>query len=265
MQASREFADRHVMVTGGGTGIGAAIAEAFAPTGARITIVGRRAAVLQDRAAAFAATLAAGSATIEWIAADLTDKAALDGVFAEATRRMGNVDVLVNNAGQAATAPWPRLSPDMLRQLLEVNLVQVVACTQHVLPGMMDKGAGRIVNIASTAALRGYAYASGYCAAKHAVLGFTRAVALEVVRSGITVNAVCPGYTETPLLETAIEDLTRRTGREAARIKAELAAVNPAGRLVQPAEVVATVLWLASAGAQAITGQAIAVAHGETM
>ncbi len=254
-------AGRHVLITGGGTGIGAAIAQAFAAAGARITIVGRRADVLRERADA----LRSANAAVDWIAADLTEAESADRAFAEARRRQGDVDVLVNNAGRAVTAPWSRLSSEALRQMLEVNLVQVVACTQRVLPAMIERRHGRIVNIASTAALRGYAYASGYCATKHAVLGFTRALALEVVRSGVTVNAVCPGYTDTPLLAAAVEDLTRRTGRDAAQIKAELAAVNPAGRLVEPADVAATVLWLASPAAQAITGQAISVAHGETM
>lgn len=261
MHAETDIAAKHVVITGGGTGIGAAIAQAFARAGARITIVGRRAEVLRDGVA----ILESSGASASWVAADLTQSDAVDRAFTEARRRQGDVDVLVNNAGRADTAPWSRLSLETLRLMLEVNLLQVVACTQRVLPAMIARGHGRIVNIASTAALRGYAYASGYCATKHAVLGFTRAVALEVVRSGVTVNAVCPGYTDTPLLASAVEDLTRRTGRDAAQIKAELAAVNPAGKLVAPADVAAAVLWLASPGAQAITGQAISVANGETM
>jgi NAD(P)-dependent dehydrogenase (short-subunit alcohol dehydrogenase family) len=250
---------RHVLITGGGTGIGAAIARVFAEEGARVTLVGRRRSILDEQAD----TLRQSGAPISVIAFDVTDDGAVRKGFAQAAAQLGRIDVLVNNAGRAESAPFLRTSLASVRQMLDVNLVQLFACTQQVLPAMIGAGFGRVINIASTAALAGYPYVSGYCASKHAVLGFTRSLALETIGTGVTINAVCPGYTETPLLQGAVDKMVRLTGRSEADIRDDLAKGNPAGKLIKPAEVAAAVAWLASQGAEAITGQAIPVANGE--
>jgi NAD(P)-dependent dehydrogenase (short-subunit alcohol dehydrogenase family) len=171
--------------------------------------------------------------------------------------------VLVNNAGAAESAPLVRTSLDLFRRLLDVNLIGTFLCSRAALPGMLEAGFGRVVNVASIAGLKGAAYVSAYCAAKHGVVGLTRALALETAARGITVNAVCPGYTDTDMVRSAIANIVEKTGRSAAEAYAELVMKNPQGRLVQPEEVAATVLWLCSPGAEAITGQAIAIAGGE--
>ncbi len=252
---------RHVLITGGGTGIGAAVSAAFAAEGARVSLVGRRLAPLEAQAT----VLRQAGAEANAIVCDVTDTDAVGGAFAKAVDRFGRIDVLVNNAGRAETAPFLRTPAGMVRQLLDVNLVQLFTCTQQVLPAMIEAGFGRVINVASTAALTGYPYVSAYCAAKHAVLGFTRSLALEVIRTGVTVNAVCPGYTETPLLQDAVGRIGTLTGRTEADIRAELARGNPAGRLVRPDEVAAAVVWLARPESAAITGQAIPVANGEIL
>jgi NAD(P)-dependent dehydrogenase (short-subunit alcohol dehydrogenase family) len=258
---AKPFAGRHVFVTGGGTGIGAAIAYAFAREGAALTLVGRREAPVRDKAAALSAAGARAAA----LACDVTDEEAVARCFREAVALLGPVDILVNNAGMVESAPLAKVSRATLERILAVNLMQLFFCTQQVLPEMKRRGFGRIVNIASTAALTGYPYVSAYCAAKHGALGFTRAIAMETVGTGVTVNAVCPGYTDTPLLDGAIETVQRKTGRAAEDVRAELLKVNPSGRAVKPEEVANAVLWLAGPGSDSITGQAIVVAGGEIM
>jgi NAD(P)-dependent dehydrogenase (short-subunit alcohol dehydrogenase family) len=149
--------------------------------------------------------------------------------------------------------------------MMNVNFMGVVHATQAVLPGMIERRRGRVIAIASTAGLKGYAYVSAYSAAKHAVIGLVRSLALETAKSGVTVNAVCPGFTETPLVARAVETIVAKTGRSEELAKAELVKSNPQGRLVRPEEVADAVLWLASPGAAAINGQAIVVAGGEVM
>jgi NAD(P)-dependent dehydrogenase (short-subunit alcohol dehydrogenase family) len=178
---------------------------------------------------------------------------------------MGRVDILVNNAGQAGSAPFGKTDHELWRRMMSVNLDGTYYCMQAVLPGMREAGWGRIVNIASTAGLVGYRYVSAYCAAKHAVVGLTRSVALEVATSGITVNAVCPGYTETDMASDAIAKIAERTKRTREEARSELEAHNPQHRLVRPEEVANAVAWLCLPGSEAITGQTIAVAGGEVM
>jgi NAD(P)-dependent dehydrogenase (short-subunit alcohol dehydrogenase family) len=248
---------RHAVVTGGGRGIGAAIASALADAGARITLMGRSEAALQEKASALPAAQA--------IRCDVTEEAGVAAAFAEATRAFGPVSILVNNAGAAASAPFVRISLELFRGMLEVNLIGTFLCSRAALPDMLEVGFGRIVNVASVAGLKGAAYASAYCAAKHGVIGLTRALALETVTKGITVNAVCPSYTETDMARAAIANIVEKTGRSAEQAEAELVGKNPQGRLIRPEEVAATVLWLCAPGTEAITGQAIAVAGGEVM
>lgn len=251
---------RHALVTGAGSGIGAAVARVLAEAGATLTLAGRRLDALEHTRDRLPRALEHGCLVV-----DVTDEAAVHDGLAEAADVRGPVAVLVNNAGQAASAPFTKTDAAHWREMLDVNLMGTVHCTQAALPAMVAAGCGRVVNVASTAALTGYAYVTAYCAAKHAVLGFTRALAREVATKGVTVNAVCPGYTDTPLLDDAVRNIVAKTGADENAARRTLAAQNPQGRLVQPAEVAQAVLWLCLNESSAITGQAIAVAGGEVM
>ena len=246
---------KRALVTGGGTGIGAAIARSLMAAGAEMIIAGRRVEVLHRSADML------GLSRDACLVLDVTDAASI----AAAADVLATVDILVNNAGQAASAPFRKSDIALLDAMLDVNLRGTWRMTQAVLPAMTRRGWGRVINIASTAGLRGYAYVSAYVAAKHAVVGLTRALALEVARQGVTVNAVCPGFTETPLLDAAVANIASATGRDAGTARAELARDNPQGRLVRPDEVANTVLWLAGPDAGAINGQSIAVCGGDVM
>ena len=243
---------KHAVVTGASRGIGLAVARALLAQGARVTLMARDAGALE----AAAAGLGNGTA---WQTVDVADAASVNAAFA----RAGTVDILVNNAGQAASAPFGRTDAALWQRMLDVNLTGAYHCIQAVLPGMLDLGWGRIVNVASTAGLTGYRYVAAYCAAKHGLVGLTRALALEVAAKGVTVNAVCPGYTETAIVRDAVANIARKTGRSADQARAELASANPQGRLVQPDEVAHAVAWLCMPAASALNGQAVAVAGGE--
>ena len=252
--------NRHVLVTGAGTGIGAAIATACAKAGARVSLAGRR----RDPLAALQASL--GPDRAHAVADfDVTDADKVRAGAAAARRAFGPIDVLVNNAGEATSAPFVKTDLAMWNKVLAVNLTGSYLVTKEIVPDMIDKRAGRVINIASTAGLVGYAYVSAYVAAKHGVIGLTRSLALEFSRAGITVNAICPGYTETPMFEQAVANIVAKTKRSADDARATLAASNPQGRVITPQEVAETVLWLASPASQSITGQAIALAGGEVM
>jgi NAD(P)-dependent dehydrogenase (short-subunit alcohol dehydrogenase family) len=215
----------------------------------------------RDRARLDAA--AAGIAGSAAFAVDVTDEASVQAAFAAARARFGPIAILVNNAGQAQSAPFAKTDLAAFQRMIAVNLTGTFLCAREALPDMVAKGAGRIVNVASTAGLVGYAYVSAYCAAKHGVVGLTRALALETARRGVTVNAVCPGYTETDIVRDAVANIVQKTGKSEAEAREALTARNPQGRMVQPDEVADAVLWLASPGAAAITGQAISVSGGE--
>jgi NAD(P)-dependent dehydrogenase (short-subunit alcohol dehydrogenase family) len=199
------------------------------------------------------------------VSADVTDPESVRKAFESARERFGEIAILVNNAGQAASAPFLKTDPALWRRMMAVNLDGTFHCTQAVLAGMLAAGWGRIVNIASTAGLTGYGYVTAYCAAKHGVVGLTRALAVEVATKGITVNAVCPGFTDTDIVKEAVANIVAKTGRTAEQAQAELASRNPQKRLVRPEEVANAVAWLCLPGSEAITGQAIAVAGGELM
>ena len=261
-QAARPLAGRHALVTGGNRGIGAAIAERLAALGAGLTLLARDQASLDEVAGKIASDHGGQVATA---AADVTDRPALERAFEVARQANGEIEILVNNAGAAASAPFKRTDIELWRSMIEVNLGSVYHCTSLVLPAMVEAGYGRIVNVASTAGLTGYAYVTAYCAAKHGVVGLTRALALEVARKGITVNAVCPGYTETDMTSRTLANIVAKTGCTEDEARAQLTAQSPQGRLIQPAEVASAVAWLALAEQASITGQTIAIAGGEIL
>jgi NAD(P)-dependent dehydrogenase (short-subunit alcohol dehydrogenase family) len=255
--------DKHAVVTGGSRGLGAAIASALAAEGARVTVMGRTAATIERQAELIRREHGARTAAI---VCDVADETSVQYAFAEAVRGMGPVQILTNSAGQADAAFVQDTSVQTWERILRVNLTGTFLCVQQVLAAMTATGNGRIVNIASTAGLRGYARVGAYVASKHGVIGLTRTLALETARTGVTVNAVCPGYTEdTDMLRTAIKNVMRATGKTDAEARASLVRQSPRGRFVTVKEVAETVVWLCSPAASAITGQAIAVAAGEVM
>jgi len=253
---------RHAFVTGAGSGIGKAIALAFAAEGHIVSLAGRRAGPLE---AVCEEIHAAGSEAFVHGGFDVTDATAVERGIAAAIASAGEIAVLVNCAGEAPSAPFEKTDFALWQRVLSINLTGVYLVTQAALASVRRAGNGRIVNVASTAGLTGYAYVSAYCASKHGVIGLTRALALELARSDVTVNAVCPGFTDTPLIDGALDTISEKTGRSREEARASLARSNPQGRLVSPAEVAHTVSWLVSEGASAITGQAIAVAGGEIL
>jgi len=244
----------HALVTGGSRGIGREIASTLSRAGATVTVLGRHRAALDE-------AIASGAAHFAEVA-DVADQAAVGAAIAAATAREP-IDVLVANAGIAESVPFAKSDAALFRRMIDVNLMGVVYAIQAALPSMRNRPYGRIVAIASTAGLKGYAYVSAYSAAKHAVVGLVRSLAIELASSPITVNAVCPGFTDTDLVAASVDNIMKKTGRTREQALAELAKHNPQGRLVTPKEVADTVLWLCSEGAGAITGQAIAVAGGE--
>jgi NAD(P)-dependent dehydrogenase (short-subunit alcohol dehydrogenase family) len=245
----------HALVTGGGRGIGRAVAAALSAAGAAVTVVGRSEGPLRE---AVAARAAAGYGV-----ADVADAAALRREMTAAAVARGPIGILVNNAGSVASGPFAKVEASVFRALWEVHLMGAVNAMQAVLPGMIERGFGRIVNVASTAGLKGYAYVSAYCAAKHALVGLTRAVAAETASRGVTVNAVCPGYTDTELVRDSIERVAAKTGRAHEEVLAGYVKDAPIGRLIRPEEVAAAVLYLCSPQAAAVTGTTLAVAGGE--
>ena len=246
---------QHAVITGGGTGIGAAIARALAAEGAKLTLIGRRREKLEE----------VGSEPFDALVspADVTDRAQVENCFATAREAQGPITILVNNAGAAESARFDKVTEENWRRTMAVNLDALLHCCQAALPDLLAAEAGRIVTIASTAGLKGYAYVAPYVAAKHGAIGLTRALAAELASTHVTANAVCPGFTDTEMIAEAIDKIRSKTGRSAEEARAELMRANPQGRLIEPSEVANAVLWLCLPESKSINGQAIAVAGGE--
>jgi NAD(P)-dependent dehydrogenase (short-subunit alcohol dehydrogenase family) len=257
------LAGRHALVTGGGSGIGAAIARAFAAEGAAVSLVGRGAEKLEATASTIAADVA--GARLFAASGDVTNAAEVETAFAAARAAFGPVSILINNAGAAESAPFAKTDEALWRRMMGVNLDALLHCCRTALPDLLAVRSGRIVTVASTAGLKGYAYTSAYVAAKHGAIGLTRALAVELAATGVTVNAVCPGFTETDILTHSVATVARVSRTSAQEARAQLARFNPQGRFIRPEEVADAVLWLCSPAAAAMTGQAISVSAGEVM
>lgn len=259
--SSNACSGQHALITGGGSGIGAAIARVLAASDARITLLGRN----QERLEKEAKALSDSGATVATVQADVGDPASVTGAFAKAREQAGAVSILINNAGIAPSAPFLKTDLALWNQTLAVDLTGAFLCAQQVLGDMLENNNGRIVNIASTAGLSGYGYVTAYCAAKHGLIGLTRSLAIETAKKGITVNAVCPGFTDTAIVSRSVENIVGKTGMKDNEALAALTSHNPQGRLIEPDEVAATVAWLCLPSSSAITGQSILVAGGELM
>jgi NAD(P)-dependent dehydrogenase (short-subunit alcohol dehydrogenase family) len=253
------LAGAHALVTGGGTGIGAAVAKALAHAGAAVTVAGRRREPLE----AVAAMLP--RATV--CTADVTNAQSCADLVAHAHATFGAIDIVVANAGGAMSAPFAKTDLATWQSIIDANLTGAFLTVKSALPDLLRKDATtsprRVIFIASTAGLKGYPYVVPYVAAKHGVVGLARALALELAKSPVTVNAVCPGYVETPLFDATLANIMKTTGRTAEQAKADLLKSNPQGRAIKPDEVAETVLWLCSPAAQSVTGQAVAMSGGE--
>ncbi len=248
--------EQHAVITGGASGIGAAIAEQFAKSGMRVTLMGRNRESLNETAARL---------NVNFQQADISEPDEVRSAFTAAVKANGPVTILVNNAGIAESAAFTKMSNALWERMLSVNLTGTYLCTKTVVDSMSSADSGRIINIASTASLKGYAYVSAYCAAKHGVLGLTRALALELAKKGVTVNAICPGYTDTGLVSRSLDNIVESTGMSREQALAELVKNNPQGRLIRPEEVAETAMWLCHPNSSSVTGQAITVAGGEVV
>ena len=260
MPADASFlAGRGAVVTGGGRGIGRAVARALAEGGAAVVVTARSATEIE----AVASSLRDDGHTAHAIACDVADPESIDAMAAEAKERLGTVDVLVNNAGIALSNPVKRLPLEEWNRILAVNATGTFLCTRSFLDGMLERGWGRVVNVASVAGLRGGRYIAAYTASKHAQVGFTRALAVEVADGGITVNAICPGYVDTPMTEYSVSRIVEKTGLSADEALRHILALSPQKRLIRPEEIAHAALMLCHDDAESINGQTIVLDGGQ--
>jgi 3-hydroxybutyrate dehydrogenase len=250
-----ELSGRHALVTGGGSGVGAAIARALADAGATVTITGRNAAALE--------VVCADHCRIHAVTADVTDLAALRGAFQQAADESGQVPIVVANAGMAESQPFHRIEPDQWQRMIDVNLTGVFNTFKAGLEHMRDAGWGRMVAIASTAGLQGGGYISAYSASKHGVVGLVRSLAVELGPKGLTVNAVCPGYIDTPMTDRTLANISAKTGMSREDATRHLLKDVPTGRFIMPEEVAGTVLWLCSDAARSVNGETVVIDGGQ--
>ncbi|MCI0340738.1 MAG: SDR family oxidoreductase [Planctomycetales bacterium] len=252
------LAGKGAVVTGGGRGIGAAVAEALAEAGAAVLVAART----RTEVDSVAERLRKKGASAHAVPCDVTDPASVAGLAQAAAARLPRVDILVNNAGVAPSAPVKSLTLEEWNRTFSVNATGTFLCTQAFLPGMVERRWGRVVNVASVAALGGAPYIAAYAASKHAVLGFTRCAAAEVAAQGVTVNALCPGYVDTPMTEAAVQRIAAKTGKSREDALAHIRATNPQGRLIAPEEVAFAVLFLCDERARGVNGQALVLDGG---
>jgi NAD(P)-dependent dehydrogenase (short-subunit alcohol dehydrogenase family) len=244
------------LVTGGGRGIGRAIAERLASEGASVAVAGRTQAEIDEAAAAVRGVA---------VRLDVSDRKDVGAALSLLRARVGHIDVLINSAGVAESAPFDRTSDDLWDRLLAVNVTGAFALCRALIPAMIERGFGRVVNVASNAGLTGYAYSSAYCASKHAMIGMTRAIAIEIARTEVTINCVCPGWVNTRMAEEAVARIARKTGRDSDTARRSLEAMSPQQRFVEPDEVAHVVAMLCSPSARSVHGQAIPIDGGQVM
>ena len=249
---------RTAVVTGGGRGIGAAVAGALAEEGASVVVSARSEKEIES----VAAELRGAGHTAWAVPCDVTDPVQVFALAETAGERLGRVDILVNNAGMVISAPLKSLSLEIWNQIMAVNATGVFLCTKAFLPGMVERGWGRVVNVASIAGKTGGPYISAYSASKHAVIGFTRSVAAEVATSGVTVNAVCPGYVDTPMTDGSVDRIVEKTGADPDQVRDTMRRASPQNRLMDPEEVALMVVNLCHPGARGVNGQAVVIDGG---
>ena len=253
---------QHALITGGSRGIGAAISNALAALGANISLLARNKETLKIQGDYLKSEF---GANVFSASTDITNEKEIVRSFEQSVTTNGPIDILINNAGIGKSMPFHKMNLNFWKNTLDLNLTGTFLCTQQVYGDMRERGYGRIINISSTVGLRGYPYIAAYTASKHAVIGLTRTLALEAVKKGITVNAICPGYTETDLVSEAIDNIAKTSGRDKTNIKTEIENMSPMGRLVTPEEVAESAAWLCLPSSASITGQAIVVAGGSVM